>query len=66
MAVGYNCLLVEWHSCLVSPVEVGIADMDLALVPALVHTYSVELADTVDSAVDTLANIAVNAVVSVS
>lgn len=56
-----------WHSYSVSPAVVGIADMDLALAPALVHTYSVELADTaVHSAVDSLANIVVNAAVSVS
>lgn len=57
---------MEWHSCLVSPAVVGIADMDLALAPALVHTYSVESADTADLAVDNLANTVADAAVSVS
>lgn len=65
MAVGCNCSLAERHSCLVSLVVADIADMGLALAPApaLVHTYSVQWADT-DLVVDNSANIAANAAAS--
>lgn len=56
---------MERHSYLVSLVVADIAGMDLAVVPVLVHTYSVELAD-MHLVVDNLADIVVNVAVSVN